>query len=70
MAEKYVRLVQDMYEGSETVVSYAVGTIETFKVKVGLNQGSAFSPFLLAVIMDRIMDVVCKERTTVGNAVC
>ena len=26
MAEKYVRLVQDVYEGSETVVPCAVGT--------------------------------------------
>ena len=54
IVEKYVQLVQDMYEGSETVVRCAVGTTESFKVKVGLHQGSALSPFLFAVIMDRL----------------
>ena len=54
MVEKYVRLVQDMYEGSETVVRCVVGTTESFKVKVGLHQGSALSPFLFAMIMDRL----------------
>ena len=34
IVEKYVQLVQDMYEGSETVVSFAVGTTESFKVKL------------------------------------
>ena len=38
MAEKYVQLVQYMYEESKTVVRYAVGTSENFKVKVGLHQ--------------------------------
>ena len=52
--EKYVQLVQDMYEGSETVVRCAVGTTESFKVNVGLHQGSVLSPFLFAVIMDRL----------------
>ena len=52
MAEKYVRLVQDMYEGSETMVSCAVETTESFMVRVGLHQGSALSPFLFPVIMD------------------
>ena len=61
IVEKYVRLVQDMYEGSETVVRCAVGTTESFKVKVGLHQGSALSPFLFAVIMDRLTDEVRKE---------
>ena len=56
IVEKYVQLVQDMYEGSETVVRCAVGTTESFKVKVGLHQGSALSPFLFAVIMDRLTD--------------
>ena len=52
-----------MYEGSETVVRCAVGTIESFKVKVGLHQGSALSLFLFAVIMDRLTDEVRREPT-------
>ena len=47
IVEKYVQLVQDMYEESETVVMCAVGTTESFKVKVGLHQESALSPFRL-----------------------
>ena len=61
IVEKYVRLVQDMYEGSETVVRCAVGTTESFKVKVGLHQRSALSPFLFAVIKDRLTDEVRRE---------
>ena len=40
IVKKYVQLVQDMYEGSKTVVRGAVGTTGSFKVKVGLHQGS------------------------------
>ena len=47
MAEKYVRLVQDMYEGSKTLVRCAVGTTESFKVKIALHQGSTLSRFCL-----------------------
>ena len=61
IAKKYVRLVQDMYEQSETVVRYATETTESFKIKVGLHQGSALSPFLFAVIMDRLTDEVRRE---------
>ena len=61
MAEKYVRLVQDMYKGSETVVRCAVRTTERFKVKFGLHQGLALSPFLFDVIMDRITDEIRRE---------
>ena len=45
MEEKYVRLVQDMYEGSETVVGCAIGTTENFKVNVVLHQGSMSQTF-------------------------
>ena len=61
IVEKYVQLVQDMYEGSETVVRCAVGTTKSFRVKVGLHQGSALSPFLFAVIMNRLTDEVRRE---------
>ena len=50
-----------MYRKSKTVVRRAVGTTESFKVKVGLHQGSALSPFLFAVIMDRLTDEVRRE---------
>ena len=62
IVEKYVQLVQDMYEGSETVVRCAVGTKESFKVQVGMHQGLALSPFLFAVIMDRLTDEVRREQ--------
>ncbi|KAK3509141.1 hypothetical protein QTP70_020253 [Hemibagrus guttatus] len=38
VAEKYVRVVQDMCERSRTVVRCAVGQTEEFKVEVGLHQ--------------------------------
>ena len=50
-----------MYKESETVVRCAVGTTENFKVKVGLHQGLALSPFLFAVIMDSLTDEVRRE---------
>ena len=61
IVEKYVQLVQDMYHGSETVVKSAVGATESFKVKIGLHQGSALNPFLFAVIMNRLADEVRRE---------
>ena len=50
-----------MYKGSETVVKCAVETTESFKVKVGLHQGSALSLFLFAVIMDNLTNEVRRE---------
>ena len=61
VAEKYVRVVQDMYESCKTVVRCAVGVTEDFKVEVGLHQGSALSPFLFALVMDRLTDEVRQE---------
>ncbi|KAK3545483.1 hypothetical protein QTP70_007728 [Hemibagrus guttatus] len=56
VVEKYVRVVQDMYERSRTVVRCAVGQTEEFKVEVGLHQGSALSPFLFAIVMDQLSE--------------
>ena len=61
MAGKHVQLVQDMYGGNETVVRCAVEITESFKIKVGLHQESALSPFLFAVILGRITDEVSRE---------
>ncbi|KAK3542339.1 hypothetical protein QTP86_025761 [Hemibagrus guttatus] len=61
LMEKYVRVVQDMYERSRTVVRCAVGQTEEFKVEVGLHQGSALSPFLFAIVMDQLSEEVRQE---------
>ncbi|KAK3550919.1 hypothetical protein QTP70_008730 [Hemibagrus guttatus] len=61
VAEKYVRVVQDMYERSRTVVNCAVGQTEEFNVEVGLHQGSALSPFLFAMVMDQLSEEVRQE---------
>ncbi|KAK3530747.1 hypothetical protein QTP70_000813 [Hemibagrus guttatus] len=61
VAEKYVRVVQDMYERSRTVVRCAVGQTEEFKVEVGLHQGSALSPFLFAMVLDQLSEEVRQE---------
>ena len=61
IVEKYIRLVHYTYEESEAVVRCAVGTTESFKVKVGLHQGSALSLFLFALFMDRLTDKVRRE---------
>ena len=52
-----------MYEGSKTAVRCAVGTTESFKVKVGLHHKSALSLFLFAVTIDRLTDEVRREPT-------
>ncbi len=61
IAEPYVRAVQDMYKDCTTAVRTAVGMTECFEVKVGLHQGSALSPFLFAVIMDRLTDTLREQ---------
>ncbi|KAK3517603.1 hypothetical protein QTP70_012957 [Hemibagrus guttatus] len=61
VAEKYVRVEQDIYERSRTVVRCVVGQTEEFKVEVGLHQGSALSPFLFAIMMDQLSEEVRQE---------
>ena len=50
LAEKYVRIVQYMYDDSTTAVNCAVGATEGFDVKVGLHHGSALSTCLFVCL--------------------
>ena len=61
LAEKYVRIVQYMYDGNTTAVRCAVGVTDGFEVTVGLHQGSALSPCLFAMVMDRMTDEIREE---------
>ena len=54
MPEVYVELIRDMYEDCTTSVNTTAGT--AVRIEVGLQQGSALSPFLFIVIMDTITE--------------
>ena len=58
MPEKYVMIVQDMYEGASTQVKSSVGLTDMIPVGVGLHQGSSLSPYLFAMIMDVLARVI------------
>jgi len=49
-----------MYNGSLTAVRNAVKITNEFSVNGGLHQKSALSPFLFAIVMDRLTDVILK----------
>ena len=55
-SECYIRIIRDMYDGATTTVRSAAGLTEEFKVGVGLHQRSALSPFLFAIIMDKLKE--------------
>ena len=50
-----------MYDGAKTTVRSAAGLTEEFKVGVRLHQGSALSPFLFAIIMDKLTEDIRKD---------
>ena len=50
-----------MYDGATTTVRSAAGLTEEFKVGVGLHQGSPLSPFLFAIIMDKLMEDIRRD---------
>ena len=53
-SECYIKIIKDMYDGATTTVRSAAGLTEEFKVGVGFHQGSALSPFLFAIIMNKL----------------
>ena len=60
-SECYVTIIKDMYDGATTTVRSAAGLTEEFKVGVGLHQGSALSPFLFAIILDKLTEDIRKD---------
>ncbi|XP_070019776.1 uncharacterized protein [Nicotiana sylvestris] len=50
----YIRVIKDMYNGAKTRVRIVGGDSGHFPVVTGLHQGSAFSPFLFALVMDAL----------------
>ena len=60
-SECYMKIIQDMYDGATTTVRSAAGLTKEFKVGVGLHQGSALSPFLFAIIIDRLTEDIRKD---------
>ena len=72
--KKYVRIVQDMYEGVRTQVCSSVGVTDSLPVKVGLLHGSSLNPYLFDLIMDVLAHGikgqppgVCYLRTAAGR---
>ena len=61
MPEKYIRLIQDMYQGCKTVVRSAARESNSFGVEVGLHQGSALSRYLFLHLMDVLTQDVRKD---------
>ena len=53
----YISIIKDMYDRATTTVKSAAELTEEFKVGVGLHQGSALSPFLFAIIMDKLTNI-------------
>ena len=54
--EEYIRVIKDMYAQCTT----SVNTAEV-SIKVGSNQGSVLSPFLIILIMDTITDDIDED---------
>ena len=55
------KVYEDMYDGATTTLRSAAGLTEELKVGVGLHQGSALSPFLFAIIMDKLTEDIRKH---------
>ncbi|KAL6526475.1 hypothetical protein OROGR_015565 [Orobanche gracilis] len=54
VSRKYIDIIKDMYEGASTSVRTNVGRTEEFPIMIGVHQGSALSPFLFAIVMDKL----------------
>ena len=58
-----------MYDDSTTAVMCAVRMTDGFEVDVGLHQGSALSPCLFAMVMDRMTDEI-QRGSSMDHDIC
>ena len=58
MTKKFLNVMQDMYKGSMTTVKCAVGLTKWFYEKIGPHQGSAWSPFFFAMVLNRLTNEI------------
>ena len=59
--ERYISLIKDMYENSQTRVRSAAGLSRSFNVNVGVHQGSALSPLLFNISMNFLTEGIQKS---------
>ena len=62
--DKYIRLVQCLYDDSECAVITGSGTSEWLKIKSGVKQGCNMSGFLFLLVIDWIMKRSTSDNTT------
>ena len=59
--EGYIEIIKGMHEGAITSVRTTCGETSEFPVTKGLHQGSTLSPYLLALIMDKLTTRIQEE---------
>ena len=67
-SECYIKIIKNTYDGARTTARSAAGLTKEFKIGVGLHQGSALTPFLFAIIIDRLTEDIARMHQ--GYAVC
>nr|GEU69736.1 retrovirus-related Pol polyprotein LINE-1 [Tanacetum cinerariifolium] len=53
-SRRYIKVIMDMYNSAKTRVRTSIGNTKFFPVEVGLLQGSTISPYLFALILDKL----------------
>ena len=58
---KYIDIIRDMYDGEVANVRTCGGITSDFSITIGLHQGSVLSPFLFAIVMDKLTKTIQDE---------
>jgi hypothetical protein len=54
VSTKYITLIEDMYDNVVTSVRTSDGDTNDFPINIGPHQGSALSPYLFVLVMDKV----------------